>query len=61
MDIKSCPFCGETQGGLKIIRKTGYSIVKCDGCGAKGPKAFDGAIPPPALAVYKWNERVDVG
>lgn len=59
VDLKPCPFCGRTEGGLFVeTDEIGWHYVICapsdGGCGATGPGGVDDEH-----AIELWNRRAE--
>ena len=58
-ELKPCPFCGRTEGGLFVdTDEIGWHYVWCapsdGGCGATGPGGVDDDH-----AIERWNSRAE--
>lgn len=66
-DFTLCPFCGNKAGsvyGLSVMQTIenveNYMYVKCNRCGAQGPKMLAYGNPSERRinnCINKWNER----
>lgn len=67
IDLKPCPFCGQTNVKLEADLQHGhgdrddYYFIKCDNCGSTGSRFIDKARPDLArlLAKHNWNKRAE--
>ena len=58
-DLRPCPFCANEKLTI-VYADSGRSItVKCDECGASGPRAMN--TDPPGHAENQWNLRYGAG
>ena len=67
MEIKPCPFCGETDVGVVKATTFRWRVAFCNVCGANGPEVrvqTSGSGDPVVweeqariLAIKEWNKR----
>lgn len=48
--LSDCPFCDSSNVATREV--AGGYVVRCDGCGARGPKKGDDS-----QARHAWNDR----
>lgn len=52
IELKPCPFCGESESLTMKPGEKGTSYVHCDNCWAQGPPRSD------EQAMRRWSQRV---
>ena len=59
LDIRPCPFCGDSDPAIDEVEVKVWAIV-CNGCGCIGPiENYDNASQTAEVAIELWNRRVE--